>query len=91
LKPILDKTQSIFIDEIHFSGAQFGGHIDSILRLCDLFYRKLDDHIRRGIFVGCDQQTISSVYNENPDVFNCIIPTDQLWIDPWFYLWQYYT
>jgi len=92
LNPIVNRKQSIFIDEVHFSGAQFGGHIDPILRLFELFYRKLDEHISRGIFVGCDQQTFSAVYNENPELFNCIVvQKDKLWIDPWFYLWQYYT
>jgi len=90
LKPFQNMSQRIFINEVHFSGAQMGGHKDAILRFYDVFYRKLEDHIRSGIFVGCDQQTISSVYIENLELFHCII-VEKAWIDPWFFLWQYYS
>jgi len=90
LAPFQNKSQKVFIDEVHFSGAQMGGHTDVILRFYDLFYKRLDEHIKSGIFVGCDQQTISSVYIENPELFHCIIP-EKAWIDQWFYLWQYYS
>lgn len=90
LKPIVDNKQKVFINEVHFSGAQFGGHKDVILIFYDLFYKRLDEHIKHGIFVGCDQQTISSVYNDHRELFNCIVP-EKPWIDPWFFLWQYYS
>jgi hypothetical protein len=95
LNPIQDETQSVFIDEIHFSGSIFGGDKDSILKFYTLFYKTLDDHIQNNIFVGCDQQTISSVYNKNKELFNCVTPNhlnhnifNADWI--WFYLWIYY-
>ena len=90
LKRFQNMSQRVFINEVHFSGAQFGGHKVVILRFYDAFYQKLDEHISQGIFVGCDQQTISTLYLENPDLFNCICPENP-WIDPWFYLWQYYS
>ena len=90
LAPFQNKNQKIFIDEVHFSGAQMGGHKDTILRFYDLFFRKFDEHINAGIFIGCDQQTISSVYIENSSLFHCITP-EKAWIDPWFFLWQYYS
>jgi hypothetical protein len=90
LRPFQNMNQHIFIDEVHFSGAQFGGHKEVLLRFYDLFYKRLDEHINKGVFVGCDQQTISSVYTENPQLFNCIIP-NKSWIDPWFFIWQYYS
>ena len=90
LKPFQNMSQRVFIDEVHFSGAQMGGHKDAILRFYDLFYRMLDAHIKAGIFIGCDQQTISSVYLENPELFHCI-SVEKAWIDSWFFLWQHYS
>lgn len=90
LKPFQNRSQSIFINEVHFSGAQFGGHKDTILQFYDLFYKRFDKHINVGIFIGCDQQTVSSVYLENPELFNCI-SVEKTWIDPWFFLWQHYS
>jgi hypothetical protein len=85
LEPIVNAEQKIFIDEIHFSGAMFGCHKGVILILYELFYKRLYEHIQAGIFIGCDQQTISSIYNDNRDLFNCISTND------WFYLWEYYS
>lgn len=85
LEPIENAEQKIFIDEIHFSGAMFGGHKGVILMLYELFYKRLYEHIQAGIFIGCDQQTISSIYNDNREFFNCISSND------WFYLWDYYS
>ena len=90
IKPFTNPHQRIFINDVHFSGAQFGGHKDSILKFYDLFYQKLHEHIMQGIFVGCDQQTISSVFMENRELFNYIIPQN-VWFDKWFFLWQYYS
>jgi hypothetical protein len=90
LKPFNNKDQRVFINEIHFSGAQFGGHTDVVSRFCYRFYKKLDQYIKAGIFIGCDQQTISTVYLENPDLFNCI-SVEKAWVDPWFFLWQHYS
>ena len=90
LEPFHNKDQRVFINEVHFSGAQMGGHKDTILQFYDLFYQRFDQHIRSGFFVGCDQQTISSVYMDNPTLFHCISP-EKAWIDPWFFLWQYYS
>jgi hypothetical protein len=89
LEPI-NTEQKVFIDEVHFSGAMFGGHKDNILLLYDLFYTRLDEHIKQNIFVGCDQQTITSIYNDNRALFNCISPK-QIPFDNWFYLWIYYS
>lgn len=91
IEPLNDKTQKIFIDEVHFSGAIFGGHKDIILKFHKLFYDRFDEHIRQGIFIGCDQQTISSVYIDECDLFNCIVSKHMLddnWF--WFFLWIYY-
>jgi len=89
LEAIQNTEQKIFIDEIHFSGAMFGGHKDVILVIYDLFYKRLYEHIQQGIFIGCDQQTISSIYNDNRHLFNCI--TCEKSTDNWFYLWEHYS
>ena len=92
IEPFDDKEQKIFIDEVHFSGAMFGGHKDIILRFHKLFYDRFETHIQEQIFIGCDQQTISSVYIENCDLFNCI--TSKYSVNDnlcWFFLWIYYS
>jgi hypothetical protein len=91
LQPIVNADQNIFIDEVHFSGAIFGGKKTNIIKFHDLFYERLDNHIKKGIFIGCDQQTISSVYSTNRELFNCITTyhvSMEKW--KWFYLWIYY-
>ena len=80
----------VFQDEVHFSGAIFGGHKDTILKIYDLFYNRLNAFIQQGLFVGCDQQTMASVYMTNSDLFHSITIPEHIWIDPWFYMWQYY-
>jgi len=90
LKEIENQTQEYFFEEIHFAGAMFGSDKETILKFHDLFYKKLDKFIKENKFIGCDQQTISSIYNEERDLFNTIKPRDE-WVDKWFYLWQYYT
>lgn len=90
--PIHNLNQKIFLNEVHFAGSMFGGHKDVIGKFYDLFYQRFHQHIQSGIFIGCDQQTISSVYNENRDLFNCITPTSNLseeW--KWFFMWIYYS
>jgi hypothetical protein len=95
LNPITNKTQTFFLGETHFSGAIFGSHKDVILKIYDIFYQRLDEFINKKYFIGCDQQTIASIYNSNPNLFNpvCIIyllPNNNN-TDPWFSLWFYYT
>ena len=92
LEPIKNIEQKVFVDETHFSGAMFGGHKDVVLKFYELFYQRFDEHIQAGIFIGCDQQTISSVYNENSEMFNYVTSHhihDDDW--RWFFLWIYYS
>jgi hypothetical protein len=90
LQEIKDQTQEYFFNEIHFSGAMFGSDKETIMKFHDMFYEKLDKFIKEGKFIGCDQQTFSSVYNEERNLFNTLNPCNIL-VDKWFYLWQYYT
>ena len=95
LNPITNKTQYHFTNEVHFSAAIFGSNKDIILKIYNIFYQRFDEFINNNYFIGCDQQTISSIYNTNPELFNPIeinllIKKNQR-IDPWFLLWTYYT
>jgi hypothetical protein len=90
LRPFQEHKQ-FFQDEIHFSGAIFGGHTGAIKKVHDMFYERFDMFIQEGLFVGCDQQTMASVYMTNPKMFHPIKPPQDTWIDPWFYLWQFYS
>ncbi len=96
-----NREQRFFQDEIHLGGLYAGGK-DILLRFHQLFYEKFNEYLQNNKFVGCDQQIISSVYLENPDMFNIINPHQnntteegkliplQTNIDVWFYLLYYY-
>jgi hypothetical protein len=96
--------QKFFQDEVHFSGASYGGSINALDKFHKLYYEKFDEYIENDKFIGCDQQIISSVYLENLQLFNPIIPTNTKIIknngrpiiprnnlDKWFYLIYYYS
>jgi hypothetical protein len=90
LRPFTNPNQEYFQDEIHFAGAMFGSDKETILKVHKIFYEKLETFIKNKKFIGCDQQTFSSIYLKNKELFNPIIPTNSF-VDVWFYLWQYYS
>ena len=83
------KVQDFFCNEVHFSGSMFGGHKNTILMMCDLYYKYFQYYIVNNRFIGCDQQIISSIFVKHVNLFNPIIPKECK-VDPWFYLYQYY-
>lgn len=89
LKKFTNLTQKYFQDEIHFSGAMYGGSINSFNNFINLYYKKFHEYVINNKFIGCDQQIISSVYLENINLFNPINPISNT--DPWFYLINYYS
>jgi hypothetical protein len=84
------KVQDFFCDEVHFSGSMFGGHKNTVLMICDLYYKFVQYYIVNNRFIGCDQQIISSIFVKHMNLFNPIIPTEYK-VDPWFYLYEYYS
>lgn len=84
------KVQDFFCNEVHFSGSMFGGHKNTILIICDLYYKYFQYYIVNNRFIGCDQQIISSIFVKHVNLFNPIIPRECK-VDPWFYLYQYYS
>jgi len=84
------KVQDFFCDEVHFSGSMFGGHKNTVLTICDLYYKYFQYYIVNNRFIGCDQQIISSIFVKHVNLFNPIIPKECK-VDPWFYLYQYYS
>ena len=84
------KVQDFFCNEVHFSGSMFGGHKNTILMMCDLYYKYFQYYIVNNRFIGCDQQIISSIFVKHVNLFNPIIPRECK-VDPWFYLYQYYS
>ena len=84
------RLQDFFLDEVHFSGSMFGGHKNTILIIYDLYYKCFQHYIANNQFIGCDQQIISSIFVRNINLFNPIIPNNCK-LDPWFYLYQYYS
>ena len=90
LRHFQNESQLFFQEEVHFSGSMFGGGKDAILELCKLYYLYFEMYARQNKFIGCDQQIISTLYLKNKDKINCVIPKN-CQIDPWFYLYQYYS
>jgi len=86
------QNQIIFQNEIHLSGAIFGGGREAFLKLIDLFYRNFDMYLENGYFIGCDQQILATCVQQVPELFNLITPvhSDHV-IDKWFYLYYYYS
>ena len=86
------QNQIIFQNEIHLSGAIFGGGQEAFLKLIDLFYDNFNMYLEKGYFIGCDQQILATCFQQAPELFNLIIPdySDRV-IDKWFYLYYYYT
>ena len=89
LNEFTNLDQKYFQDEVHFSGAMYGGPVDAFEKLINLYYNKFDEYLINNKFIGCDQQIISSVYLENTNLFNPVKPIG--YTDPWFYLINYYS
>ena len=89
-----NKMQEYYQNEVHLSGSIFGTSKDTFLKIIDLFYKYLDEYIQNNLFIGCDQQILSTVYIKHPELFNIINPyvnnmNDEI-IDKWFYLYYHY-
>lgn len=90
LKDFQNKNQKFFKDEIHFSGAIYGGSKSTFLRFEELYYKKFDKYLENNQFIGCDQQIISSVYLENNELFNIVLNTNSTY-NSWFFIIKYYS
>jgi len=94
LQNFKDKTQEYYQHETHFSGSIFGASKDIFLKIIDLFYKYLDEYINNNLFIGCDQQILSTIYIKHPELFNLINPyvknMNNEIIDIWFYLYFHY-
>ena len=77
-------------NEVHFSGSMFGSHKETLLELHDLFYMYFYLYLKKGYFIGCDQQILGTIFIRQPEKFNPIFPVD-CHVDPWFYLYEYYS
>lgn len=85
-------NQMIFQNEMHLSGAIFGGGSDALLKLIDLFYRNFDMYLKKGYFIGCDQQILATCFQQVPELFNLVIPDySNKIVDKWFYLYHHYS
>jgi hypothetical protein len=84
------EPKTFYQNEVHFSGSMFGSHKDVLLELHELFYRYFDLYVKNGYFIGCDQQIISTLFIRHPEKINPIFPMD-CHVDPWFYLYEYYS
>ena len=77
--------ENFFKDNVFFSGSIFGGGKEIFLKFHDLYYNYFDKYVEKGLFVGCDQQIISSVYSKNPEIFNLKKNND------WFNIYNVYS
>lgn len=78
-----------FQNQTHLSGAQFGTSKDLFLKIIDLYYKYVDEYIENKLFIGCDQQILSTLYMNHKELFNLITPDNTI-IDKWFYLYHHY-
>lgn len=90
IKKFDNDNQFFFQNEIHLSASIFGGSKDIILELHTLYYKYFEQYIEKKLFIGCDQQILSTTFVNNKDKFNIIIPNNNI-IDKWFWLYFYYT
>lgn len=73
-----------FRDEVNFSGSIFGGTKEIIMELCEKYYKIFEEYSSKNLFIGCDQQLISTLYIRNKKNFNLVHSND------WFFLYKYY-
>lgn len=73
-----------FSNEVHFSGSIFGGTKEIIMELCEKYYKIFEEYSSKNLFIGCDQQLISTLYIRNKENFNLVHSND------WFFLYKYY-
>ena len=89
IKPYTNLNQSVFQNEVHLAGAIFGSSKEILLKIIPLYYHYFNEYISKNLFIGCDQQILSSVYTQHKELFNVITPNKNC-INEWFYLWFYY-
>lgn len=89
LRDYNNTSQMFFEEEMHLSGAMFGGGKEIILELHKLFYIYFEIYVKSNRFIGCDQQIMSTLFLKNRESFNEIIPINPI-VNKWFYLYYYY-
>jgi len=89
IKPYLNDKQQIFQNEVHLAGAIFGASKNTFKKIIPLYYYYFNEYVKNNLFIGCDQQILSTIYTQHKDLFNLIIPNNK-YINEWFYLWFYY-
>ena len=94
LQNFKDTKQEYYQNEVHLSASIFGASKDIFLQIIELFYKYLDEYIQNNLFIGCDQQILSTIYMKHPELFNLINPyvknMNNEIIDIWFYLYFRY-
>ena len=94
LQNFKDTKQEYYQNEVHLSASIFGASKDIFLQIIELFYKYLDEYIQNNLFIGCDQQILSTIYVRNPNLFNLIYPYKKNMnneiIDKWFYQYYHY-
>ena len=85
-----DMKKFVFFNTVHLGG-MFGGGVDAICELYELFYSSLHFYLSKKYFAGCDQQILSTCYMRNPELFNLVTKknSNDAW-DVWFYLYKYW-
>ena len=89
IEPYKNLDQKFFQNEVHISGSIFGGTKEVLINIIDLYYKYFNEYLDNKLFVGCDQQIISTLFIQNKNLINIINPNNNI-IDPWFYLYYYY-
>ena len=69
-------------------GGMFGGHISFVDKWVALYYRVFHEYVKRGWFVGKDQNLLNSLCSENPGVCMYFSLLDEGQGDVWFSMWD---
>jgi hypothetical protein len=89
INPYKNPNQIFFQNEVHLSGAIFGSSIHTFKKIIPLYYYYFDEYVKRNLFIGCDQQILSTLFTQHKYLFNLISPYKNC-INEWFYLWFFY-
>jgi len=86
-----EKEDDFFFNSVHLSGSIMGGTKETFLKLIPLYKSTFQHYLNHEKFIGCDQQIFHTLYWKNPELFHLIYPLYQEKVDPWFFLYYYYS
>ena len=69
------------------AGNLFGGHRSAVAGWTRFYFLTFNEYLKRGWFVGKDQNIMNTLCAEHPGVCLAVDPQLGMWANPWFSLW----